>query len=77
MAQKIKVQVMLEPETLAKVDDLAEALGTSRAGVCTFCISETIRDDYWLAKHVAAPLRRLMNRWGMSKASEQLLKGEK
>jgi hypothetical protein len=76
MAQpKVKVQVMLDAETAQKVDELADALGTSRAGVCAFCITQTVRDDYWLAKHVAAPVKRLMKRWGMSKASAELPEG--
>ena len=61
MSEKVKVQIYLDPETAAKVDDLAEAMGNTRAGICTFCVTQTIGDDYWLVTHVAAPLRKVMD----------------
>ena len=75
MAEKIKVQMYLDADTVEKVDDLARLMNNSRAGICAFCVTETIRDDYWLVKHVSAPLSKMLDRWGMKRAAAALPKG--
>ena len=61
-ADKILVQVRLEPEQVRRIDELAEGLGWSRGGLVAELVTQALHDKEFLIKHVAIPIRRFLDR---------------
>ncbi len=66
---KIKCHVYLERETVERLDELAGLLNGTRASIAAFCVEETIRDKGWIMAHIAAPMRRVLGKWGITPTS--------
>ncbi len=69
------VTIRLEPEVLAKVDELAAVMRLNRSEFLTAVIENTIESDEWMIRVVSSrwmkPVRDLFAKWekGQSKRS--------
>jgi predicted DNA-binding protein len=62
-ANKVRLQVMVEPEIAARVDDLAERLKTTRSRLLAELLSEALNDNEWIIRFVTSSFVTPLREW--------------
>ncbi len=61
-----RLQVPLDQDVIRKIEELAAALGRSKASVASQLLADAVADHGWLIQNIAAPAKRLIERLGDS-----------
>ncbi len=61
-----RLQVPLDQDVIRKIEELAAALGRSKASVASQLLADAVADHAWLIQNIAAPAKRLIERLGDS-----------
>lgn len=54
--ERVRMQVLVEPEVAAKIDELAERLNLSRSNFLERLIGEGLKDNEWVIRAVTSPM---------------------
>jgi hypothetical protein len=61
--ETVRVQVIMDKAVADRVDELASILGISTSGMYALLVEQAVHDKAWLIKHVAAPIRKGLDRF--------------
>lgn len=73
--EKLRVQVIVSKETVKKIEELAELMDMSTSRMCARLLEEGINDNEWIIRKIAAPLRKIMKKFGGAKSGQLQPKG--
>jgi uncharacterized protein (DUF2336 family) len=57
--EKIRLQVPASPETVRKIEELAELLGMTPAQMSARLLEQAVSSDEWVIKFISVPLDRV------------------
>lgn len=59
--KKVRLQVMVDQEIADKIKKLAALLNGSESGVAAKLLEEAIKDNEWVIRRIAAPIRKSLD----------------